>query len=153
MKPFFHTRAKRRTTLVVLLAWVFALASGVANACLPQLRMGHGYGHSHDPTAAHTLAAGDAHERVVGHARAAPNDDGHMAAAKASCLKVCDDGSRSLVKQPSGFGLTDPGLAPFVALAWSTATAPVGVAPGRAGDLLPPTSGPPLRALFSRLAL
>jgi len=34
MKLFFNIRAKRNAALMVLLVWVFALASGVANACL-----------------------------------------------------------------------------------------------------------------------
>jgi hypothetical protein len=146
MKPFFDTRTKRRATFVVLLVWLFALASGVANACLPQARTSQG------PTAAHSLAPGDAHEGFGGQARAAAHDHADMAAAKASCVKACDDGSRSLLKQPGGVAFTDPGLAPFVALAWSAA-APVVVVLDRAGDLRPLSSGPPVRALYSRLAL
>ena len=34
MKLFSTTRTKRNTAFVVLLGWLFALASGVANACL-----------------------------------------------------------------------------------------------------------------------
>jgi hypothetical protein len=59
MKLFFDTRTKRRATFVVLLVWLFALASGVANACLPQARMSDGHGLA----ATHALAAGDAHGR------------------------------------------------------------------------------------------
>ena len=38
MKLFPNTRAKRNTAFMVLLVWLFALASGVANACLLEAR-------------------------------------------------------------------------------------------------------------------
>ena len=44
MKLFFNARAMRSTSLMVLLVllvWLFALASGVANACLLETRQTH----------------------------------------------------------------------------------------------------------------
>ena len=41
MKLFFNARDKRNTAFMVWLAWLFALASGVANACSLQARQTH----------------------------------------------------------------------------------------------------------------
>ena len=49
MKLFSNPRAKRSTVFMVLLTWLFALASGVANACLLQAQETH----------AHSIASAD----------------------------------------------------------------------------------------------
>ncbi|MDP1535954.1 MAG: hypothetical protein Q8L95_02065 [Burkholderiales bacterium] len=38
MLAFSHRHPKRRTVMVTLVAWMFALMAGIANACLPQDR-------------------------------------------------------------------------------------------------------------------
>ena len=43
MKLLLNTRAKRNTVFMVWRAWRFALASGVANARLPQARQTHAH--------------------------------------------------------------------------------------------------------------
>ncbi|NDP48357.1 MAG: hypothetical protein GZ085_08195 [Sulfuriferula multivorans] len=148
MKPFSNTRAKRNTAFVVLLVWLFALASGVANACLLEARGTH----SHGSSVAYSSATEAAFGISAGHAGAIASHDAGSGASKALCLKVCDDRSQSLLKQQSGFDLTDPGRAPFVVLVWIAAT-PVVSAPSRVDDLQPPAPGPPIRVRFSRLAL
>jgi hypothetical protein len=41
MKLFSNIRSKRSIAFIALLVWVFALASGVANACLLEARGTH----------------------------------------------------------------------------------------------------------------
>ena len=145
MKLFSNTRTKRSTALMMLLVWVFALASGIVNACLLEARSTHG----------HSTAATDFRGRVppavsAGHVGFVADHEGDSYASKSTCLKACDDGSLSLVKQASGPDLTDPGLAvAFVR--------PVGlrvvVASRRTDDLRPAASGPPIRVLYSRLSI
>ena len=43
MNSFSNHRAKRNTTLVALLVWVFALASGMVNACLLEMPGKHAH--------------------------------------------------------------------------------------------------------------
>lgn len=141
MKPFSDARAKRNTAFVVLLVWLFVLASGVANACLLEA---HGI-HSHGSPVAHSSATEAASGISAGH-------NSGSGASKALRLKVCDDHSQSLLKQQSGFDLTDPGRAPFVVPVW-IAVAPVVSAPSQMDDLQPPAPGLSIRVRFSRLAL
>jgi hypothetical protein len=148
MKPFSNTRAKRNTAFVVVLVWLFALASGVANACLLEARGTH----SHGSPVAYSSATEAASGISAGHAGAIASHDAGSDTAKASCLKVCDDRSQSLLKQQSGFDLTDPGQAPFVVLVWTAAT-PVVSAPKQANIQQPHAPGLPIRTRFSRLAL
>lgn len=146
MKLFSNIRATRNTAFMVLLVWLFALASGVANACLLEARETH----------SHVAAAGSsgaAHATVIlpGHAGAVADsvDDSHF---KAPCLKVCDDGSRSLPKQDLTVAQSDPGPAALVAVLWTTAM-PVVLMPREMDDTQPATPGLPLRVRYSRLAL
>ena len=140
-------RAKRTTAFAVLLVWLFAVASGVANACLLEAPGAH----------SHVGAAGSAE---MGHApavsaRHSGADDGHdddSDTSKESCLKVCDAGSNAPVKLQAGFDLADPGMAPLVAIVWNAA-APVVSAPCRWVGLQPRSVGPPFRVRYSRLAL
>ncbi|MEO5661134.1 MAG: hypothetical protein ABIQ90_15265 [Polaromonas sp.] len=148
LKPLFNTRAKRNTALVMLLVWLFALTSGVANACLLQASGSYNHGFS----VAHPPAIEVMPESSAGHAGAIVNRDADSDAFKASCLKVCDDRSQSLLKQRSAFDSTDHVLAPLIAVAWTTTTSFVS-APRRANNLRSPAPGLPIRVRFSRLAL
>ena len=148
MKPLFNSRTKRNTAFVVVLVWLFALASGVANACLIQAREIDGHG----SPAAHSSPAGNGHAISTVHVDAIAQHEPGLAASKSQCLKVCDDGSQSLPKQQAGFDLTHPGLAPQLAVAWSTAT-PVVSALGLTVFQRPPDTGLPIRVHLSRLAL
>ena len=134
----------------MLFVWLFALASGVANACLLEP---HGI-HDHGSPLAHLSATGTPPGVAGNHAEGLTHDDGDSdtGPVKKSCLKACDDGSQSLLKHASSFDVADPGLAPFVSAAWAVEVrfAP---AAGRAHDFRLPERGPPIRVLFSRLAL
>ena len=146
---------RRNTAWGMLLVWVFALASGLVNACLLEP---HGI-RDHGPPPSHRAPEDGAPGLVAHHAidaaDAADGDgdgDSDSMLAKESCLKACNEGSQTLLKQATGFDLVDPGLAPSVAAAWA---APVHTVPafGRALDFRLPERGPPIRVLFSRLAL
>lgn len=152
MKPFFNSRVKRNTALMVLFAWLFALASGAANACLIEPRGTH----THGSLAASTLAREDMEEaetapdQLVGAVDRHHHDSG---APGTPCQKVCDEGSTSLPKQQSTSAQIDSGLAPFVEAAWAASGAAIVPAPCRAGAYEPPRPRLSVRILFSRLAL
>ena len=66
MKTFSSIRAKRSTAFVVRVAWLFALASGVANACLLEEHGKRDLGTpvaSHEPALATALS--DDHAETV----------------------------------------------------------------------------------------
>lgn len=145
-----NTLTRRNTAYVMLFVWLFAMASGVANACLldPHGNHDHGSPLSHLSATVATLGI------AGGHAEGLAHDDGDSdtGPTKQSCLRACDDGSQSLLKHSSGVDFADPALASFVTVAWA---AEMRVAPesGRAHDVRLPERGPPIRVLFSRLAL
>ena len=146
MKPFSHQRIQRNTTFVALLVWVFALASGMANACLLEAPGKHSHvaaTHSTDPSHAHPLA---------GHAVAVDDDAADQNGSKESCLKACGDGANAQVKLQAGADLTDSGLAPFVLIGWNAGTSAASV-PNRYDILRVPIVGPPFRTRSSRLTL
>jgi len=147
MKFFIHTRAKRNTAFVVLLVWLFALGSSVANACLLETREPHSI-------SAENSAAATSHVPAVLLAQmgtVAAHHDGSDG-TRESCLKVCDDRTHALPKAYSGVDHSDPGPAPLIATLW-TGSPNVASAPLRPDDLATPVVGPPLRVRYSRLTL
>lgn len=147
MTPFSTPRTNRYTALVVLMVWLFALGSGVANACL--LEPAREHSSSQHASNADTP---DAPAATAGHEHASGDHGDHHGPAKESCLKACDDGSQLLLKASVGVDQTDPGLAPFVTTLW-TAEVPAVLALCRADVLQAPPLGPPVRIRYSRLAL
>ena len=147
MKFFADARTKRNTAFAMLLVWVFALASGVANACFLETP-------GHHSTAVKGAAATtiQAPAELVAHlvATAAHHDDANS--TRQSCMKVCDDGTHSLPKAYLGVDLADPGP-PTLVTTLRTASMSVVSAPRRVDDLAIPILGPPLRVRYSRLAL
>ena len=158
MKYFADSRSKRPTALVVLLLWLFALASGVANACLLETPGLHSSSHSNPHANPHANAAqAPAHEASHAHpqppgdrANAAGNSDPD--ASKQACLKACDDGTRTAPKAYASVEQVDPGPPPLVTTLW-VARAHAAPAPDRLEVLAVPIVGPPLRVRYSRLAL
>ena len=146
MKLFSNTLAQRKAATMVLLAWLFALVSGVANACLLETPTTH----------AHVVAAASAGAYAsavtAGHTGAVADHGDKSPIAKAPCLKVCDDSSNALPTQP-GMAQADTGPAPLIRVLWLVAAAddaaafPIGDAAGLALPELP------LRVRYSRLAL
>ena len=147
MKFFTDTRPKRHTAFVVLLVWLFALASSVANACFLETYEPHS-------RAAKKSAATASQAPAALLAQIGTDADHHddSDSTKESCLKVCDDGTHTLPKQYSGVDHNEPGPAPLVATLW-TGSPNVVPAPRRLDDLAIPIVGPPLRVRYSRLAL
>lgn len=145
MKPFSNTLANRKAVVMVLLAWLFALASGVANACLLETPTTH----------VHVAAAASDGARVLtvmaGHTGAVADGGHESSSAEATCLKVCDDSSNALVSQPS-MTQAGTGPAPLVREIWLDAVADH-VAPFQPGDLWPAATKLPLRLRYARLAL
>ena len=148
MKPLSNHRTRRNTTFVAMLVWAFALASGMANACLLETPGKHAHiGASHASDAHHAHAS----DTLAGDVIDVDHDD-DADASKESCLKACDDGSNGPIKLQTGVDLTDSGLAPFVVFAW-IATTSVASAPSRFDELQVPAVGPPFRLRYSRLTL
>lgn len=145
MKPFSNTFAKRKAAVVVLLAWLFALASGVANACLLETPTTHALVTTAASDGALVLAV------MAGHSRAVADGDHESSSAEAPCLKVCDESSNALVSQPS-MAQADAGPAPLVRVLWPVAVTDR-LAPSQTGDPRPATTKLPLRLRYSRLAL
>jgi hypothetical protein len=147
MKFFADTRTKRNTAFAMLLVWLFALASGVANACLLETPEHHS-----TATKGSAETTIQASAQLAEHLGAPAGDHDDSNSTKESCLKVCDDGTRTLFKAYSGVDHTDPGLPPLVATLW-TGSVSVASAPRRRDDLAVPIVGPSLRVRYSRLAL
>ena len=148
MKHFSHPRSKRSTAFVVLLVWLFAVASGIANACVLKA---HG-NHAH-VVAAEAFEAGHDHNAPAGHAHDADDHDGDESdISKAPCLKVCDDGTKLLIKQQASLDLGDPGSPFLVSVLWTTVI-PVATIPRQREGLESAAHGPPLRVRYSRLTL
>ena len=147
MKPFQNHRTKRNTVFAVMLVWLFALASGMANACLLESPGTH----THTSRADHPEAAGSLHA-LAGHSAGVDDHDDDSDAARESCLKTCDEGSNAPVKLQIGSDLSDPGAAPLVAIVWDTSTRTASRS-FSLDDLQPPLLGPPFRVRYSRLTL
>ena len=149
-----NSRTRRNTACAMLFVWLFALASGVANACLLEP---HGV-YDHGSPQSHLSASGTTPGLAGDHAQGLAHDDGDSDSdpgprpAKESCLKAYDERSQSLLKHAYNFDFADPGLAPLVAAGWAVE---VHLAPasGRPHDFRLPERGPPIRTLLSRLAL
>jgi len=118
MTNFFNTRINRTSAFAMLLVWVFALISGVANACLLEAAGAA----THAKTATQPAQQNEKHISLARHsqieASSAQADDAHT--SKQPCLRVCDDSSRSLPKKYPA-GQIDPGLPIIVAVLWSLA--------------------------------
>ena len=147
MKFFANTPTKRNTAFTMLLVWLFALASGVANACFLETPESHS-------RAAKGSAATTSHApaELVAHLGASGSHHDDSDSTKESCLKVCDDGEHTLPNVYPGVHHTDPGPAPLVATLW-TGSPDVVSAPRRLDDLAIPIVGPPFRVRYLRLAL
>lgn len=102
--PFYARFAfRRRTAWLVLAAWLFALASGVANACLltrsplgPPGNGGDGYHVVH-------------HGALTTNASSAERDspDGHEDGVHTPCQRFCDE-EATTIKQADPVGATGP---------------------------------------------
>ncbi|MEO7938340.1 MAG: hypothetical protein ABIR55_06930 [Burkholderiaceae bacterium] len=147
---FFNSRTKRTTAFVVLWVWLFAMASGAANACLIQDNETNDYG----SRVAHSnsSAADTGHSISSVHRDAIPDHDSGLETSKTQCLKVCDDESQSLPKQLVGFDLNHADLVPLIAPSGIAATHAVSER-ALAAIHRPPDPGLSIRIRLSRFAL
>ena len=162
MNLFASTRTQRRIAFAVLLVWLFAVASGVANACMLQASDGSPAPgvHAHRAMAASaalaasaaSAASGDPTAVSAGHFEAGDGHDDDTRAAAPLCLKVCDEGSTAVLKLQAPVDLSDPGMAPLVAVVWNPA-APAALGPRWRVAEQPLPAGPPVRDRYCRLAL
>ena len=148
MPNLFNTRINHASAFGMLLIWMFALISGVANACLLEAPGAVAHAGNTEQTNQHGVEHVTLSKYVPIEADSAQVDDAHT--SKQPCLKVCDDSSRSLPKKYPA-GEIDPGLPIIVAVLWSLAE------PIRLQHKQPNGSQHatllPLRVLYTRLAL
>ena len=148
----FHRRHLRRTVWVTLLAWVLALLAGIANAC--QLQP-HGpvapasAASTHDSSTEHpTRALHVEHGRHDGHVE---HEGSSTDAAKAGCLKFCNDESSTVAKGKTAQADL-PGPVVVASVAWRSAVPTATVAMWRSAER-PASQGPPLVIRFLRLTI
>jgi hypothetical protein len=149
MTNLFTIRNNRATALVMLMAWVLGLISGVANACLLDAPGAATHAKTAELHAQHDVkhsGLGPHPQTVAGSAQ--PED---VHTSKQPCLKVCDDSSRSLPKKYPAGGV-DPGLPSVVAVLWSLVE-PVYLAYRQPRSTQRVVSQVPLRHRYARLAL
>ena len=144
MALFKYAPSKRRIASVMLVFWLFALGAAWANACTLQERGTH----VHTATA---VAAG-APAVSAGHVGVVDDHSTDSSPGQAPCLKVCEDTSQSLVKWPSGIDLPALAMQAPITLTWSALVSALD-APQPAPIRHSSRAGPPLRTLYSRLAL
>lgn len=137
---------KRSIALTMLLVWVFALLSGVANACLTEPRAEPAHAGTHASQADHP-APDTVHHRAAARVEHDEQPD------KAPCQKSCDATSQTLLKQLPKFDTSDlQALAPAIHRQVSDLyMAPVALVRAALAAVPPPS--PPPRVQFSRLAL
>jgi hypothetical protein len=153
---FSNHRAKRRTVWVTLLGWVLALLTGIVNACLMQpqgLRT---------PVSATSSVNHRSAERGMRPAQPLAvehgDQDGRAAhvrdttdAAKAGCLKFCDDESSTVANSKTA--PTDlPGPVLVASVDWRAAVPIAAVATWQSVER-PASQGPPLVIRFLRLTI
>ena len=146
MKLTHCTRTKRTTASLMLLVWLFAFVSGVAHACL--LDSGEEGLSDTVATFSHSFHG---HAGTATHEGQSDDTDDEFDVLK-SCLKACDDGSRSLPSYICGVDLTDPGIANPLAVLWTAPSQDVEMSE-RLGERQPLPPGQPVRTRYSRLAL
>ena len=147
MKFFADIRTKRHTAIGVLLVWLFALASGVANACLLEIPDLYA-----QPAARSAVTADRDGAESAAHPSPSAGHHGDTDDGKESCLKVCDDGTHTLNNASPGVDQADPGAAPLFATLWTGFPLLVSVS-HRPDEWAIPIVGPPFRVRYSRLAL
>jgi hypothetical protein len=144
-----HRRRLRQTAWVTLLAWVFALTTGVVNACVlsaPSAAIRGTAAESHATSSSHAVAGTEHHDQGLAAYHKHEQDNGN-----GSCQKFCDDESSALSKDSSS--ALSPGVALVAAVEWPGAVVSI-ASVGTALSLERPTAqGPPLVIRLLRLTL
>ena len=149
-------RRKRSIAIAMLFVWVFALLSGVANACLTEPR---GMPRHELETLPHEHDGSEqAQTRTLVHLPTAPaaasahRPTHHEHPDRAPCLKSCDESSHTLLKQPSRDTL-DLKFVTVSTRAWGEVLVRAPVNSVRASVSTAHLLSPPPRVQFSRLTL
>ena len=156
MLAFSHRRAKRRTVLVTLVVWVFALMAAVANACLLQVKE-PGDHHWQVPAQAsagkviesHAYLALTPQDGALG-TPAEPSADAD--ASKEPCKNFCDAETSTTAAKQEVHDAADLGYASLHVGACAPYLAPVAVAKQSFDDRPPPHSSP-IAIRFLRLTI
>lgn len=154
MMTTIQRTTKRRLAAAMLFVWLFALVSGMANACTlggstPALVLGEAASHHHDDAAPpHGHHDHDDDEIAVESNAPGPQDHDE------ACQKFCDD-ERSTVnvvaKDLGSPGSLLPVLIQFTNLAWTPGVARIAeVLPA---DVPPCVTGPPIPIRLLRLTI
>ena len=156
MLAFSHRRTKRRTVMVTLLVWVFALMAAVANACLLQVKQpGDHHGRVQTQASAGKVIGIYSHHSVklqdesLG-APAVPSVDAD--ASKAPCKNFCDAETSTLAAKQEVHDAADLGYASLHVGACAPYLAPVAVAKLSFDDRPPPHTSP-IAIRFLRLTI
>jgi hypothetical protein len=145
-----RSRRKRSTAVTMLVVWLLALVTGVANACLLEPRGEHAVqSASHEAGASHKVA------KVAGHyanESTTPSRSDHQS-DKAPCQKSCEESAQTLLKPQPKVDVPDLQAIAHPIRAWLVDM----LHPSRDSSAIfrtaiPPPS-PPLRVSLSRLAL
>ena len=148
MKHFFNSRTLHATAALVLMAWLFALASGIANACLLEGARGthaHAAGVEESPhTHAATQSLGDAPD-IAGNTDESPN-------TRALCLDSCDERTHALAKKDASPDQPHLAALTVVAIVW-LATQPMASTVRVQRDHHAEPFDVPIRIRYSRLTL
>lgn len=145
-----RNRRKRSTALTMLMVWLLALVSGVANACLLEPRGEHAaQSASREAGASHQAAQAAGHGADQG---TTPSRSDHQS-DKAPCQKACEESAQTLLKAQPRPDVPDLQAIAHPIRAWLADM----LQPSRdSGAILraaiPPPSLP-LRVSLSRLAL
>lgn len=148
MRPAFCRRTMRTTAWVVLGVWLFALAAGMANACLLEPP-------GPNEHASHVPPARDDNDHVSAGNGTTLHDQhrhGHQDLSKAPCVKVCGDATQSPIQKTSDLAGDLPALPSDSAQCWSVPLAMHDGIGDRADPRRVPPDPPP-RLKYSRLAL
>jgi len=141
---------KRSIALAMLFVWVFALVSGVANACLLKP---HGEKAHSGPTTAQV----DHPAQAVLHSHAEDQDHDGSHLDKAPCQRSCNESSQTLLKQQPKLDTPDMQPAALPSQAWIVDLLYVAATPGRPhplqGSGFPVSRCSPLLPQLSRVAL
>lgn len=146
MSLIISRRHKRSIALAMLFVWVFALLSGIANACYTQSRSEAQHSGTH-------LSQGNHLAQLAWQSHVADQAQDGDHHAKAPCQKSCDATSQTLLKQLPKFDNSDlQVLIPAIHRQVSDLhMAPAALVRAALAAVLPPS--PPMRVQFSRLAL
>jgi hypothetical protein len=137
---------KRNIAFTMLLVWMFALLSGVANACLTESRGEPAHAGPH-ASQGEPLAEAATHPRAADQAQPDEHPD------KAPCQKSCDESSQTLVKQLPRLDTPDLQVALPQPYTQASGLHLASAALVRAALAAVPPPSPPPRVKFSRFAL